>query len=72
MLSKSITTGKYFWNGKAISESEYNNILLLIRDKPVALEGYDYRLTDALEWELYERPIEEEAEEALSEIEQKA
>ena len=72
MLSKSITSGKHFWNSREITESEYNNILAIIRSKPTAPEGYDYCLSDSLEWELYELPVVEESTEELSETEQKA
>lgn len=48
-----------------ITEAEYNTILNLIHNKPIAESGYDYRLREDLEWELYElpepEPIEEEA-----------
>ena len=59
MLSKSITTGKCFWHGEEITEAEYNRIFDMIRNRPTAPEGYGYRLTAGLEWELYELPIEE-------------
>lgn len=53
-----IGTGK---GGKEILENEYNAILSMIENKPKAQEGYDYRLTKALKWELYELPqIKEE------------
>lgn len=39
-----------------ISEQEYNNILDKINNRPEAPEGYSYRLTTAMEWELYEVP----------------
>lgn len=67
MLSKSNTTGKYYWRGKEITEDEYNNILEIIHNKPTAPDGYGYRLTDSLDWELYELPTEETEEEALAE-----
>lgn len=50
--------------GEEITEAEYNNLLAVIRNKPTAPEGYDYRLKDTLEWELYELPIIPPAEEA--------
>ena len=50
-------------SGKEITEAEYNNILSIIRNKPTAPDGYGYRLTDALEWELYEIPVEDDAPE---------
>ena len=48
--------------GIEITEEEYNNILETIRNKPQAEEGFDYRLKEDLNWELYELPIEEETE----------
>lgn len=53
-----------------ISEEEYNTILNVIRNKPTAQKGYDYKLKEDLTWELYELPpvpIDDEisAEEAL-------
>lgn len=72
MLSKSIVSGKCFWNGKKITKSEYDKILAIIRNKPTAPEGYGYKLNDYLEWELYELPVVEESTEELSETEQKA
>lgn len=71
MLSKSTVTGKHFWRGKEIPETEYLHILSVIENKPSPPEGFGYRLTDALEWELYELPAPEETEE-LSETEEKA
>lgn len=60
-----------------ITENEYNAILETISNKPIAEEGYDYRLKDDLTWELYEVPIispeeddatEEDYIEALNEL----
>ena len=53
-----------------ITEAEYNRIKAIIDNRPTAPEGYGYRLTESLEWELYELPPAEEdteltAEEAL-------
>lgn len=67
MLSKSITTNKYFWHGVEITEVEYNNIKSIIDNRPTAPDGYAYRLTVDLEWELYELPIVEEDEEVSTE-----
>ena len=67
VLSKSAMTGKYFWRSAEITEAEYNNIMERIRSRPTPPEGYGYRLTDALEWELYEQPAEEETEELTDE-----
>lgn len=57
--------------GEEITAEEYAELLNIIRNKPSAPEGFDYRLREDLEWELYElppAPIEDEeitAEEAL-------
>ena len=42
--------------GIEITEAEYNEILDLIRNKPIAPDGYDYRLKADLTWELVELP----------------
>ena len=55
MLSKSITSGKYYWRGKEITEAEYDRIKAIINNGPIAPDGCEYRLTDELEWELYEQ-----------------
>ena len=67
MLSKSITTGKHFWRGAEITQGEYNSIAEMIRSRPTAPEGYIYRLSDGLEWELHEQPAEETEEELSDE-----
>lgn len=43
--------------GTEITEDEYNGIMSVIREKPTAPEGYDYKLKTDLTWELYELPI---------------
>lgn len=53
-----------------ITEVEYNRVKDILRNRPDAPEGYGYRLTSDLKWELYELPAEEDdpeltAEEAL-------
>lgn len=42
--------------GTEITADEYAELLNIIRTKPVASEGYDYRLKADLTWELYELP----------------
>ena len=42
--------------GEPITEDEYNEILNKINNRPSAPEGFTYRLTTALEWELAELP----------------
>ena len=52
--------------GSEITEDEYNEILDKINNRPTAPEGFTYRLTTALEWELCALPpseINEEFEE---------
>ena len=46
--------------GEEITETEYNEILSMLRNIPTAEEGFVYRLTVDLQWELYEVPIIEE------------
>lgn len=43
-----------------ITKAEYDEILGLIRSKPKAETGFDYRLTADLTWELVELPETEE------------
>lgn len=50
---------KYTWYGKKITKSQYDEILTILRNIPAAPDGYGYRLTEALEWELYELLVEE-------------
>lgn len=59
MIITKNNNGKYYRGNEEITELEYNNILELIKSKPIAPQGFEYRLTDSLEWELYELPIEE-------------
>ena len=61
MLSKS--RSKCYFNGVEITEKKYNEILEIIKNKPISPEGYDYRLNDTLEWEAYEVVNEEVTEE---------
>ena len=42
--------------GTEITEAEYNNLIAVIRNKPISESGYDYRLKADLTWELYELP----------------
>ena len=46
--------------GEPITREEYENIRSVIKNKPSAKEGYDYRLKADLIWELTEIPIAEE------------
>lgn len=56
--------------GIEITEAEYNRIKAIIDSRPTAPDGFAFRLTESLEWELHELP-KVEAEE-LTETEQKA
>ena len=57
--------------GEEITEQEYNNILDKINNCPEAPEGYSYRLTTAMEWELCEvLKIEPTSEEEIIESEE--
>lgn len=55
--------------GTEIAETEYNEILAVIRNKPARTETVDYRLKTDLTWEEYEHEPDPEpeptAEEAL-------
>ena len=57
------TKNIYTWYGKQITEAEYDQILSMLRNRPTAPDGYGYRLTADLVWELYELPPEEETDE---------
>lgn len=58
-------------SGEEITEKEYNSILEKINNRPDAPEGYSYRLTTSLEWELCEVPkIEPTTEEEIIESEE--
>jgi hypothetical protein len=59
---------KRTWYGEEITETEYNEILSMLRSRPDAPEGYAYRLTKDLVWEQYELPPDESDPE-LSEAE---
>lgn len=57
--------------GEEIIEQEYNSILDKINNRPEAPEGYSYRLTTAMEWELCEvSKIEPTTEEEIIESEE--
>jgi hypothetical protein len=45
--------------GVEIDRSEYDDLLNIIRNKPVALDGFDYRLNTNLEWDKCEEKGEE-------------
>lgn len=51
-----IGVGSGAGSGNEITEDEYNEILDKINNRPTAPEGFTYRLTTALQWELCELP----------------
>lgn len=51
-----IGVGSGAGSGNEITEDEYDKILDKINNRPTAPEGFTYRLTTALEWELAELP----------------
>ena len=52
-------------SGTEITESEYNDLLSIIHNRPTPSTGFDYKLkADTLEWELVELPPIEEDDEA--------
>ena len=63
-----VVTGTGLGNTE-ITEEKYNEILNLIHNRPTAPEGYVYRLTDGLEWELCEVPVIEGTDPELTEAE---
>ena len=56
-------------SGGEITETQYNEILFMLRNRPTAPDGFAYRLTKELAWELYELPA---IEPELTETEEKA
>lgn len=54
-----IKDNKCTWYGEEITETQYEEILYMLRSRPEAPEGYAYRLTKDLVWEQYELPPEE-------------
>lgn len=54
--------------GAEISESEYNEILSIIHNKPKGTPTTDYRLREDLTWEEYEIPPMPEPEPTSDEI----
>lgn len=56
--------------GEEITEQEYNSILDKINNRPEAPEGYSYRLTTAMEWDLAEIPKIEPTTEEIIESEE--
>ena len=59
--------------GAEITKSEYNNLLGIIRNKPIAGSGFDYRLKSDLSWELCElQPITVPEDEDATEADYKA
>ena len=47
-------------SGDEITETQYNEIMSMLRNRPNAPDGYAYRLTADMEWELYEISTDDE------------
>ena len=60
---------KCTWFGKEITETKYGEILSMLRSRPAAPDGFAYRLTEALEWVLYELPISDDEEATIADYE---
>ena len=60
MFVKNYTTGKCYSYGKEITAEEYAEIMEMLKNPPIAPDGYAYTLNENLEWELYEVPVLEE------------
>lgn len=56
--------------GEEITKQKYNSILDKINNRPEAPDGYSYRLTTAMEWELAEVPKNEPTAEEIIESEE--
>lgn len=54
-----VAIGQGGGHGEEITEAEYNSIMAILRNAPTAPDGYAYRLTESLEWEMYETPVED-------------
>ena len=51
--------GKHYRDNVEITAAKYNEIMGMLRNRPTDPDGYGYRLTESLEWELYELPLVE-------------
>lgn len=69
MICMSSVTGKCYLKNQEITQEEYDRIRAMIAEKPAAPKGFGYRLTDGLEWELYELPTVEETDVEISDSE---
>ena len=45
-----------------ITAEEYAQIMAVIESRPIPADGKDYRLTESLAWEEYDRPIVDDEE----------
>ena len=52
--------------GDEITKEEYDEIMSIIRNKPTAESGYDYKLKEDLTWELVEVPEVEPTDDEIS------
>lgn len=57
------------FGGIEITAEEYASLNTLIQNRPTPPEGYDYRLTESLEWEEYELPPIDPADDEIDDSE---
>ena len=55
--------------GEEITAEEYESLMTIIRNRPTADTGFDYKLKEDLTWELYECPVIERDNEEISDSE---
>lgn len=53
--------------GEEITKNEYDEMMSVIDNRPAAPDGYAYRLTEKLEWELAKTETPDIGEEATAE-----
>lgn len=52
--------------GTPITDEEYENIRSILRNRPTAESGYEYRLKEDLTWELVESPAVDPVDDEIS------
>lgn len=57
------------YGGTEITPEEYAHILEVMDKRPEPPAGYDYRLTEGLEWEQFEAPVVNAEDEEISDTE---
>lgn len=59
MILQKTSSGCCFCDGVQITDDRYAEIAAALAAKPDAPAGYEYRLTEALVWELYDLPSDD-------------